>query len=331
MSPKQKNVLLVDAYNTFIRSWLIVPVTNDNGEHYGGVFGFLRSLKSAVDTFKPSEVVVVWDGPKSGLRRKELYPEYKANRALQRGSPRAFNFTSKEEQAENFSMQLNRIEEYLETLPIKVSRVPYVEADDVIALYVKALPEDCKAVIYSTDGDFKQLTSDRVSCFNPVVKKLTYHNDLRESMGIENPANLAIIKAVEGDKSDNISGLRGIGGKSMCTMFPEILENDLVEVDDILRKANEIGFGKDKKAKMVKKYQTIAENADTLRLNYRLMQLHDPDVPLTTKEFVRNLVASEPHKFQSLKMKMMFIEDKLEKTVRSYDEWARTFSSLQTH
>jgi len=78
----KKRIILVDGFNLFIRCFNIIPITNDDGEHFGGVFGSLRSLRHIVETFNPNELVFVWDGPKSGLKRKQLLSEYKGNRKI---------------------------------------------------------------------------------------------------------------------------------------------------------------------------------------------------------------------------------------------------------
>ena len=330
----QKRVLLVDGMNTFIRSWVIVPVRNSNGEHYGGVYGFLRSVKAAVDKFKPTEVVICWDGAKGGLRRKELMPAYKANRTREwkRGSNRAFDFLSEYDQQENFTMQLKRISEYLETLPVKAIRIPFIEADDVIAIYIQRLEEDTEVVIYSSDADFKQLVTEKVTCYNPIAKLLTTPEAFydKHSMG---PHNYIIMKSIMGDKSDNVAGIKGIGEKTLLKMFPELSNDDLFALDEVLVKANSVGFSKKKDKEftpgVINKFKVLAENADLLRLNHRIMQLQDPEISNEAKRFIYSTVGEHPGRFNDLKLMMMFIEDKLEKTVKTFDPWVDTFAGLQ--
>ena len=122
----RKRILLIDAYNCYLRSFFIVPIQNDDGEHFGAVFGFLRSLKAVIDKFKPTEVIVVWDGPESAVKRRMKLKSYKANRTRvwKRGGIKAFDFLSETEQQENFSYQLKRIHEYLSMFPIKTIMIP---------------------------------------------------------------------------------------------------------------------------------------------------------------------------------------------------------------
>lgn len=332
MTAKQDRVLLVDMMNTYIRSWMIINVTNDDGDHFGGVFGFLRSLKAAVDKFKPTEVVIACDGVNGGLRRKKLFPQYKANRKKEwkRGSVKAFDFLDEKEQSENFVMQIERIEEYLKTLPVKVIRIPYVEADDVIAIYVNQLPESSEAVIYSSDADFKQLITDRVCHYNPISKKLLYRRHFINDVGIE-PDNYIILKSVQGDKSDNIPGIKGFGEPTLMKLFPEVAEPTRVDLEDMIARANRVGFTKEGPwtPGQRNKFKVLAENADVLRRNFRLMQLRDPEVSTEAVTQICRAVEEDPQPFNSLKLKMMFVQDKLEKTVRRFDDWTHTFAGLQ--
>lgn len=331
---KQDRVLLVDGMNTYIRSWMIIPITNSDGEHYGGVFGFLKSLKAAVEKFNPTEVVICWDGPSAGLRRHQLLPAYKANRKKpwKRGAVKAFDFLDEEEQNDNFVMQIRRVKEYLNQLPVKVIRIPYVEADDVIAVYAQELSEKSHVIIYSSDADFKQLVTDNVHHYNPISKKLVTRQTFREDLGID-PKNFIVIKSVKGDKSDNIPGIRGIGETTIIKLFPELTEDGIISIDHIVEKSNELGFrGTDPSLTKGQrnKYKLLAENADALRLNHRLMQLLDPEISNQAKEIVLRSVNESPQPFNSMQLKIMFIQDKLEKTVRRFDDWAHTFAGLQT-
>jgi 5'-3' exonuclease len=313
---------------------MIIPVTNNDGEHFGGVFGFLRSLKAAVDKFRPTEVVICWDGPQSGLRRKNLLPAYKANRKKdwKRGAVKAFDFLNEAEQVDNFVMQIRRVKEYIDQLPVKVISIPYVEADDIIAVYAQELNKTSQVIIYSSDADFKQLVTDNIHHYNPISKKLVSRQTFRADYGID-PKNFIILKSTNGDKSDNIPGIRGIGEVTVKKMFPELSGNTRIDIDYLLEKANELGFrGTDPSISngQRNKYKLLAENADTLRLNYRLMQLLDPEISNQAKEIVLRVVNESPQSFNSLKLKMMFIQDKLEKTIRRFDGWAHTFAGLQT-
>ena len=80
-SSKDSHLMIIDGLNTFIRVFSAVPALNDDGDHIGGVTGFLRSIAANIRQHKPTRCVIVFDGKGGSRRRKDLYPEYKANRA----------------------------------------------------------------------------------------------------------------------------------------------------------------------------------------------------------------------------------------------------------
>ena len=73
-------VLIIDGLNTFIRVFSVIPTTNDDGIHVGGIVGFLRSIGYTINMFRPTRVIIVFDGKGGSKRRRKLYPEYKAKR-----------------------------------------------------------------------------------------------------------------------------------------------------------------------------------------------------------------------------------------------------------
>ena len=73
-------VLIVDGLNTFLRVFSVIPTTNDDGIHVGGIVGILRSLGHSIGMFSPTRTIVVFDGKGGSTRRRKIYPEYKQNR-----------------------------------------------------------------------------------------------------------------------------------------------------------------------------------------------------------------------------------------------------------
>lgn len=170
------------------------------------VHTFFRSIKPIVEKFKPDYVYFVLDGiPK---KRLELQPDYKGTR----------EYHDKDGFRAQRKKSINMIKE---SVPFLVMRHPEMEADDVIAdLVIRALPEDHKKIIVSSDTDFIQLCqipNNDVKLYNPIKK------DYREPP--EYP--YANWKALRGDSADNISGIKGIGNKRATTMLTEAgaLEN----------------------------------------------------------------------------------------------------------
>ena len=73
-------VLIIDGLNTFIRVFSVIPTTNDDGIHVGGIVGFLRSIGYTINMIRPTRTIVVFDGKGGSNRRRKIYPEYKQNR-----------------------------------------------------------------------------------------------------------------------------------------------------------------------------------------------------------------------------------------------------------
>lgn len=318
-------ILLVDFYNNFLRNWIVVPVRNDNGDHYGAVFGFLRSIKTAINLFGPSEVIITMDGPNSGLRRKVIYKEYKSNRnkGWKRGSIRAYDFLSENEQKSNFNFQVNRIKEYFSHLPVKTIMLPYVEADDIIAEICNEHRNKKDVIIYSSDADYFQLLEDRVFCFNPITKNLTGRAQFIDKHGYI-PENYIFVKSVSGDKSDNISGVGGIGEKTFLKLFPEMVDTDLLSIQDIIKKCFVRSGLKNTKG-MIKNYKKLIDSEEVLSRNYQLMQLSDVNVSLQSKDIISDVMLRSANKFNGIVFRKMIIEDKLNSQIRHLDDWYREF------
>lgn len=324
-----KRYLLIDYYNLFIRNFNVVPITNEDGDHFGGTFGFLRGVKSAIDMFDPTDVIVVTDGPNASLRRKMVEREYKANRkkTWKRGIVKAYDFLNEQEHKDNFNMQIARTNQYLEVLPIKYVSVPYVEADDIIAEIANTVDDQC--VIYSTDADYKQLVNERVICYNPMAKQTTNRKTFMSKFGFL-PENFIYYKMITGDKSDGLPGVPGIGPKTFIKLFPTTKDSIFESTKDLLDYSEfVVGSKSDSFTKAIKaKHQMILDSSEVIHKNWNLMQLQDVDVSAQTKDFVRTLVGREPNEFNRMKLRLMFMEDKLQSQVKNFNDWSRVFSRL---
>ena len=78
------NVLVIDGLNTFIRVFSVIPTTNPDGIHVGGIVGFLRSIGYVINMFRPTRAIIVFDGKGGSSRRRKIYPEYKQKRKTNR-------------------------------------------------------------------------------------------------------------------------------------------------------------------------------------------------------------------------------------------------------
>jgi len=328
----KKRILLIDFYNLFIRNFYVVPVTNSNGEHFGGTIGFLKSLKQAVDKLSPSEVYIISDGPSSSARRKLKHKEYKGNRdrVWKRGAVRAFDFLNEEELKGNYAHQIARLNDYLNILPIKKIEIAYIEADDIIAEIANNYHKDCNIIIYSTDKDYLQLLNNNVFVFNPMNKKIVTKNTFFDDYGMR-ADNYIYLKIVEGDSSDNIKGIPGIARKTFLKMFPsardEKIENvpELVEMSQHAVDSKSTAYTKG----VINKFNLMMKSEEKLKLNYELMQLSDADISLQSKDIIQKFVEEEKaNSFMKMRLKIMFIEDHVEGIIKSVHDWSMIFSKL---
>ena len=92
-NPNDK-VLVIDGLNTFIRVFSVIPTTNDDGIHVGGIVGFLKSIGYIINMIRPTRTIVVFDGKGGSSRRRKIYPEYKAKRKTKYRVNRSYDFAS---------------------------------------------------------------------------------------------------------------------------------------------------------------------------------------------------------------------------------------------
>ncbi len=214
-------VLFIDALNTFLRSYAAIPTLDDNGNHIGGMSGFLKSVGSVVRDFKPSRVVIVFDGKGGSQRRRKIYSDYKSNRKPPTRLNRQYDMTTEEQETENMKYQLVTLIEMLECLPVTIFTMDNIEADDVIAYASELITaQGGESIIYSTDKDFLQMVTETTKVYNPVKKKTFDVQTVIETYGVH-PDNFVYYRALLGDKSDNIDGIRGAGEKTILKLLVE--------------------------------------------------------------------------------------------------------------
>ena len=325
-STKDSHLLVIDGLNTFIRVFSAVPALNDDGQHIGGVTGFLRSVAAVVRLIKPTRCVIVFDGKGGSRRRKDLYPEYKANRANKTAFNRYQEFASLEDEQDSMKRQFGRVIQYLNCLPVTTLSIDNVEADDIMAYIANEIYTDDKnrVTICSTDRDFLQLVNNRISVWSPIKKKMYTPSVMQEEFGFSSK-NYLLYRSFIGDKSDNIPGLKGVGPKSLIKYFPVFTEDREITVEEIVQYANDV----DKKYKV---HTLVSENKELLELNYKLMQLKEVDINGNAKMLTMNKVQGDIDKLNTLEFKKMFMADKMYTVIKDLDSWLKSsFNSLNAY
>ena len=319
-------VLIVDGLNSYIRCFAAVPTMNDDGEHMGGVTGFLKSIGKAIRTFRPTRVIIAFDGRGGSQRRRKIFPEYKENRRTMNRLNRTYEgWRDKDEENTSRRYQLMTLGQILTHLPVTVLAPSNVEADDVIA-YVASLVEERggRAIIMSTDKDFLQIVSDNVELYNPIKKKSYGVDDVLDEYGIH-PNNFAVFRAMDGDKSDNIPGVRGVGRKLLVKNFPQLAEEKRVDIDHILEFSSEV----DRRGKL---FENIRNNRKLIERNYEIMQLADAMMSGQTKLDVLDRIDNYKITLDRDSMTAILSSNKVMDAFGNYPQWVQlTFAPLMRY
>ena len=310
-----ERILLIDGLNLFFRNFAMLNMVNPNGVHIGGLGGFFRLLGALIRQINPTQVYVVFDGAGSANNRKNLIPEYKSGRDLQRITNwEAFDDIEDEHDAK--VDQMVRIIQYLKTLPVKTVSIDKVEADDIIAYLSRIIPKDPKdkAFIVSSDKDFIQLVSDNIIVYRPIEKNYYTKETVVEKFNIS-PKNFILYKTLLGDSSDKIKGVKGLGQKGLLKKFPELTKKDMVW-DDILNIS-------EKKMQDHVVYARVIQGRDELEKNYKVMDLSNPMLSNEDKEWLDEVVSSNNLSYHPDKFISMYNEDQMGGLIRNVEFWIK--------
>lgn len=230
-------VLIIDGA-FFIRRSIYQPqlreMSTSIGIPTGGVYGFLQSLKSTINTFNASSIVVTWEGGHSE-RRKEVYADYKKREPVE-GEPERDEYGMTD--YEFYCNQLNWVQGILTALGVHQVRVSGKEGDDVLYQTVHLLGG--RKIIVSEDRDFYALVDDDTSVYRPIKKEMIEFHSFKDT-GYESPKHYLYGKVLCGDGSDNIPQVaKGVGEGTITGILKNIPENEL-SPDRILKEAASIG------------------------------------------------------------------------------------------
>jgi len=177
----------------------------------------------------------------------------------------------KQGENENKYWQQEILMEMLNEMPMIQLMLERTEADDIIAFITKS-PKyfGWQKVIISSDKDFIQLLDEETVLYRPIAKKAMNKKSVIEEFGIS-PQNFAIARAMAGDKSDNLEGIRGAGLKTISKRLPTLREEKEHYLNDIYEMC-------DNAESKVKFYSNVVENWNTVELNYKVMNLVPPSI-----------------------------------------------------
>jgi len=297
----KKRVLIIDSLNLYLRAYIMDPSLTMQGEPCGGIKGSLKILQKLVRESKPDEIIFVWDGPNGSRKRKALNKDYKAGRKPIRLNRTVKNLTEDEE-IRNKVWQQMRLMEYLNEMPIVQIIIPEVEADDVIAhITTLSYYDGWQKVIVSNDKDFYQLCDEETVVFRPVSKTVYNKKRIVEELGVH-PRNMALARALIGDASDNLPGIRGVGFKTIQRRLGFLGTEKDYTIEDVIEFCENTGS-------KLKFHTNIVEGKEIIEHNYKMMQLYSPMLSVQSKDFVQNAVENFECNFNKIEIMKKMRDD----------------------
>ena len=269
-----RRLILVDGHSLAHRAYFALYAAQRSfataeGQPTGAVYGFLNMMLRMLDEYEPTHVAVVFDAPGPTFRH-EQYAEYKAQRP---------------EMATDLRPQLDVLHELLAAMRVATFQLPGYEADDLLGtIACQAAAEGQEVLIFTGDRDALQLVSDRIKCLL-TIKGVSDTREfdaaaVREEYGIE-PAMMRDVKALMGDSSDNVPGIKGIGEKTALKLVRE-----LGSLDDIYSRLDQVPGAKTRQLLADGREQAfVSRDLVTIRcdapLEFELSELlrREPDHP----------------------------------------------------
>ena len=239
---------------------------SNHGHQAGGIVGFMTSLAYLTQLVGPKMVCVVWESGGSA-RRRAIFPGYKADRR----PPKRNRYYEDDipDTNENRIHQVRFLLDVLQHVPVCQLFIEDCEADDVIGYLCRNRFRDERKVIATSDQDYYQLLDGKTMAYSWTSKRFIGPAEVIEKFNIS-PENFVLAKAIAGDPSDNVPGVKGAGFKTVAKRF-NLSGATPVGVNEIIDEcAAKIGASKGKCPQV---YSHIYNSSDIIKRNWRLMYL----------------------------------------------------------
>lgn len=221
-----EKLILIDGSNMLFRMCFGMPsILNKNKKEVKGVYGFVASILKLSKEFNANKFVVCFDTETSLSNNKELDTDYKSNRPDYSSLP----------ENENPFIQLEYIQKALKELNIPTINCIDNEADDYLASIAYKYQNDYDIVIVSSDKDLLQIVNDSITIYNAQAKILYNKNKIQERFNVSVDQYL-LYKALIGDTSDNIKGIKGVGPKTAIKLLNDFSNPVWVENSQLIEK-----------------------------------------------------------------------------------------------
>ncbi|PIR22499.1 MAG: DNA polymerase I [Deltaproteobacteria bacterium CG11_big_fil_rev_8_21_14_0_20_45_16] len=254
---KNHEVYLIDASAFIFRAYYALAPLSSKGRPSHAVAGFASMLLKLLREKSPKSCVVVFDSKKPSFR-KEIYPEYKANREVP---------------PPDLSGQIVAVRRMCEKAGFPILQEEGLEADDWIASFVRnAFPNE-KVVIISSDKDLLQLVDKRVQMYDSFRDKRTGIGEVEEKWAVK-PDQIRDLLALTGDSSDNIPGIEGVGPKTAAKLL-----NEYGSIDGIYRNLANLPEKQRAKFEAAKEAVKLSQKLVDLKDDLKIPFDHLPELP----------------------------------------------------
>lgn len=291
------HVLVIDGHNLIFRTVIVAQEENDKAHNDDPNYTywkhlFLYQLKTYIEKFGPTRVILAIDSEKSSWR-KTIYPEYKENRKLARQKSKV-DFKSFFKILNPFLDELTNIFKNIEII-----KFDEVEGDDIIAVACQNIKD--KITIISTDKDFHQLqTFKNVKQYDPIKKSL---------VNVLNPKSSLTLKIIGGDKNDNIPAI-----------FPRCGMKTSVKVmnSDLITKVYDDEYIADEKNKKILMEECKIDPLEVRKNIERNTQLIDfKHIPIEIKKIILERLNEPSGKFNGRQFMNFIVRHSLGKIIEN--------------
>lgn len=269
-------ILLIDGTNFFIKHYFGNKSIDSFGILCGGLVGFLIGLKNLIAENNPDEILLIFDGANNSKRKRKVDESYK------KGRKTSYVDINPADNEKIFDKQLSKLYTFLNYTPIKVFNMENCEADDVLGYLVYSLnklDENFEIKIVSNDNDFYQLINENTKVIDHRKKQTVDLISFEEEYKFK-PYNYHLYKTLAGDHTDNVQ--RIFNKKKIFEYFNDILQSEKVyylsEIENYIKE------------------KEIEIDLDKFRDNYALVNLHDSNISLNTKQMISSKLKSTSNK-----------------------------------
>ncbi len=255
----KNKIVIIDGSSIFYRSFYALPLlSNTNGEYSNAVYGFAIQILNIIENIKPTHIAVAFDAAKKTFRN-DIFEGYKATRKPMPNELRS---------------QLEPLKKMLKLMNIALVEKEGIEGDDVIGILSDKFADNSETIIVTGDRDSFQLIDNDTKVYftkrGTSELKIMGLQELKNEYGVS-PKQFIDVKALQGDKSDNIPGVAGVGEKTATELILRFGSLDGVynHIDEITGKVQENLKNNKNDAFMSKELATI------LRKGYLNVSLDD--------------------------------------------------------